>query len=210
MYPTKEKQVKYLLNKQNMWNRWIQLGGYANLQGANLRGANLRGAGLWGADLWSADLQGANLRGADLRDANLWGADLWDADLWGADLRGTDLRGADLSNTCLNPSNLRSGKETVITILNNLGIQVNPRGNFKAYRTKVSKYVGNTIYTPGTYIAPVFSTDEYTDCHPGLYFTSLNNALKMSNEVISIVTNIDQVVAGPTKLRCKRFRVVKE
>ena len=112
------------------------------------------------ADLRDANLCGANLRGADLRGANLRGAGL----------RGADLRGANLAGTCLDPAN------TLPTLTDEeiaaVGLIVD--GDLvRGWRTSVSRVCGNTSYEPGSHhVAPWFSTDSETPCHPGIYLAS--------------------------------------
>jgi len=144
--------------------------GCADLRDANLCGAYLRGANLCGADMSDANLCGADLRDADLRDADLRDADLSGANLRGADLRDADLRDADLAGTCLDPAN------TLPTLTDEeiaaVGLIVD--GDLvRGWRTSVSRVCGNTSYEPGSHhVAPWFSTDSETPCHPGIYLAS--------------------------------------
>ena len=142
----------------------------ADLIGANLSGANLSGADLSGANLSGAYLIGANLIGADLSGANLSGADLSGADLSGANLSGADLSGANLIGTCLDPTNtLPPLTDEDITAA---GLIVD--GDLvRGWRTSVSQVCGNISYERGSHhVAPWFSTDSETPCHPGIYLAS--------------------------------------
>jgi uncharacterized protein YjbI with pentapeptide repeats len=164
----------------------------ADLRRADLHGAKLTGAKLTGADLNWADLRYADLYGADLRRAKLSGADLrnadphWaelrraklrDADLRGADLRGADLRDADLSGTCLDPdAPLPAISDEEITAA---GLEI--RGVYVwGYRTTRSLHCGSQWYTPRPepYVAPWFSVDTTTECHPGIYLDSREGILR--------------------------------
>jgi uncharacterized protein YjbI with pentapeptide repeats len=127
----------------------------------DLRGADLRGANLYHANLYHADLSGANLCGTDLRYA----------DLRYADLRYADLRYADLRGTCLEPETpLRP-----ISGVDLLAAGLEPRGGYvHGWRTRVSQQAGVMAYERGRiYVAPWFSTDAATDCHPGIYLAGL-------------------------------------
>jgi hypothetical protein len=145
------------------------------LRGANLGDANLGGADLSRAYLRRANLGDANLSRANLGDANLGGANLRRAYLVGANLRRADLRGAYLSGaylsgTCLDPSNtLPTLTDEEITAA---GLIVD--GDLvRGWRTSVSQVCGNTSYEPGSHhVAPWFSSDSETPCHPGLYLAS--------------------------------------
>lgn len=141
----------------------------AHLAGADLSGADLWGAQLMGADLSRARLSGAHLVGADLTGADLSGADLSGADLSRAQLMGTDLSGANLSRTALDTSAPIPDATAALTVA---GIAVRG-GIVYAYRTARSTHAAEGDYeTPGEYVAPWFSVDPLTDCHPGLYLAS--------------------------------------
>jgi hypothetical protein len=143
------------------------------------------------AHLEYAHLEGANLRYANLEDAHL--------------------EGANLRGTCLDPMNKCSSPDAVVAALAVRGIAPNSHGNFVAYRTQRSRYVGNTIYQHGhTYVAPWFSTSKSTDCHPGLYFCERNGVNDADiYGMVAIVTNIRDVVVAGNKLRCRKFRVTQ-
>jgi hypothetical protein len=136
------------------------------------------------ANLVGADLSGANLSGAYLSGAYLVGANLSGADLRGAYLRGATLSGADLSGTCLDPINtLPPLTDEEITAA---GLIVD--GDLvRGWRTSVSQVCGNTSYEPGSHhVAPWFSTDSETPCHPGIYLAS-QEYLASNHEGVLIV-----------------------
>lgn len=166
----------------------------------DLRGANLREANLGGAKL-----SGANLRAADLREANLGGADLIGANLSGANLSEADLSGADLRGTCLDPlAPIPDATNRLVSV----GFVIDADGYFTARRTLLSQHVGVSIYGPGEHVAPVFSRCTATDCHPGLYFLEPGDTTYDGNEMVTVRVHVGDVVAGPTKFRCRRFTVV--
>jgi hypothetical protein len=105
----------------------------------------------------------------DLRDANMIGA---------------DLRGANLTGTCLDPANTPPTltDEEITTA----GLIVD--GDLvRGWRTNVSQVCGNTSYEPGSHhVAPWFSTDSETPCHPGIYLAS-KGWLASNHEGASIV-----------------------
>ena len=153
----------------------MKVNGYTIEPGADLRRADLRDADLQKAKLYSANLQSANLQGAklqvaDLRYADLQKACLRDAKLQGADLHGAYLHGAKLTGTCLDPDAVipeLTDEEIISAGLRIEGDRVYGR------RTRKSRWVGNTDYTPGLqYWCPVFSVCTETECHPGLYLAS--------------------------------------
>jgi hypothetical protein len=200
-----------------------------NLRGANLSRADLVGAYLVGADLSGATLSGANLRDANLSranlgDANLGGANLRRAYLVGANLRRADLRGAYLSGaylsdadligaylvgTCLDPSNtLPTLTDEEITAA---GLIVD--GDLvRGWRTSVSQVCGNTSYEPGSHhVAPWFSSDSETPCHPGLYLAS-QEYLASNHEGVSIVPCHclrSELVHAGDKFRTKQLWIEK-
>jgi hypothetical protein len=121
-----------------------------------------RGADLGDANLGGADLGGAYLRGADLGDADLRGAYLR-----GAYLRGANLGGANLGGTCLQvlPSPHGWAMEQGC-LLRAVGTRILCLGS----RTQNQPHMGGEDYELGRlYIAPYFSHDPTTACHPGLY-----------------------------------------
>ena len=206
----------------------------ADLRGANLRDANLSDANISSSDLRGANLSGANLIGSDLRGVNLIGSDLRDADLRGAnlsdaaDLRGSDLRGSDLRGANLRGANL-IGADIIGTCLDptapvpyptraeceEAGFEIKSHSDGDAawgWRTKQSLCVGNTTYTAGWHMAPVFSVDRGTKCHPGIY---LGPSLAWMEHYPGIplvrcwAWRHEMVHAGD-KFRAKRIYVVEE
>jgi len=229
MLETAVKSGAYL-SGANLWG--------ANLSGADLAGANLSGANLSGANLSEADLRGANLSEADLFQANLWGADLREANLReanlreanlreanlreanlreanlreanlsGAYLRGANLSGAYLSWTCLDPdAQLPAISDEEIT---QAGLEIDGDWVY-GWRTKRSQVVGNAIYEPGIYTAPVFSVDTETSCHPGIYIAGeawLRDNYPGTDIVRCRCRRIELLHAGD-KWRCKQLEVLE-
>ena len=205
-----------------------------NLRGANLYEVDLRGANLFDADLTGANLYAADLRKADLREADCAGANLYLADLCEADLRGADFTGANLSNACLRSANL-SGADLVWTNLNladfrdtcldperspkdatqalvDAGFRIE-HGLVYGFRTKHSLHADRITYLPGTYVAPVFSTDENSDCHPGIYFAPeqwLRKTYASEEKLVRIVSRISDVCAAGDKFRTKELMVLPD
>jgi len=168
-------EIFAVLDLHAAWLRGEAAGARAHLEGAYLEGAylggaNLVGANLGGANLVGANLVGANLVGADLRSADLRSANLRSANLRSADLRSANLRSADLGGTCLDPTATPptiSDAEIVAAGLELDGPWV------LGWRTARSMHVGSAEYAPGsTHVAPWFSVDASTSCHPGIYFAS--------------------------------------
>ena len=206
----------------------------ADLSGADLSGADLRGANLSGADLSASNLRGANMSRADMSRADMRGADMrraimCGADLSGADLCGADLRGADLWKTKFDGAGLRG------TCLLRVGEPAAARWEFQAdrwrlaggefdhstrvvygYRARHSLINGTFEYTDGgAYSAPLFSFDESTPHHPGLYICASPTAyqafaaLVVPDEVIRVVAAMDHtIVVDRAIARCRSFAVI--
>ena len=150
---------------------WANLG-WANLRGANLGGADLQGADLRGADLTGANLAGASLHGAYLTWANLTRADLTRANLARADLTEANLTEADLTGTCLDPAAPCPPLPDAATLAQGGLTLRRVRGRDRVYgsRTADSQHVGSHDYRPRRWhVAPWFSVDASTECHPGIY-----------------------------------------
>jgi uncharacterized protein YjbI with pentapeptide repeats len=141
--------ISKILKNHKKWVDDEEGGVRADLRGANLHGADLREADLRGADLSEANLSRTNLSEADLRWANLS-----EANLRGADLSKTNLRGADIKDTILDPRNMIPDATDKLI---DAGLTIKD-GIVYGYRTKRSMFCGNTVYNPGRYEAPVFST----------------------------------------------------
>jgi len=170
------KQIAEVLVKHSAWLRSEVGGQSADLQSADLQGANLQGANLQGANL-----QGAYLQGAYLQRAYLQGAYLQGAYLQGADLGGAYLQGADLGDTCL------AGIPGVTpAALSWHGWEVRD-GWVYGWRTARSIHVGSHEYVPGIHVAPLLSTDEHTDCHPGIYMLPTEMAARAVNPSMAVV-----------------------
>ena len=144
----------------------------------------------------------ADLSGADLSWANLLGANLS-----GANLRGADLSGADLFGTCL--ANMMSAYDWIIA--NNCPMRsIAFRTLVLGSRTKSCPFIGGPDYEVGkVYVAPYFSHDRPTDCHPGLYIAGGPDCeLGDGSEWILVVFWLDELLPTPTKARVPRFRTV--
>ena len=162
---------------------------------------------LYGADLSRADLYGANLSGANLSGANLSGANLS-----GADLSRADLSRANLSKTVLDPKN-KIKPSLARKWLKSRGIHVDIGGNFIAWRTKISQHMGVTVYVPGCYSAPVFSTDKKSSCHPGLYLASKNWLKDTYDEnirLVRVLANVRDAFPVDNKMRVRKFEVLSD
>ena len=108
---------------------------------------------------------------ANLSDADLGGAYLSDADLGGAYLGDADLSGAEIAGTCLDPAApVPALTDEEITAA---GLELDGPWVL-GWRTARSMHVGSTVYAPGSvHVAPWFSVDAATPCHPGIYLASL-------------------------------------
>ena len=175
------EELAAAVEQHGAWLRGEPAGVRANLNSADLRGADLRGADLGDADLSGADLGDADLSGADLRGAYLSDAYLSDANLSGANLRGANLRGAylvsadlsgaDLRGTALDPAAAPPPLPDAALVA--AGLEIDGPWVL-GWRTARSVHVGSTVYAPGSaHVAPRFSVDAGTPCHPGIYLASL-------------------------------------
>jgi hypothetical protein len=162
----------------------------ANLAARDLKGADLRGAHLYGSSLAGADLVGANLakvalqhvdlRNADLTDANLSQVNLRYAYLRGTKFHNANLKEANLDKTCLIGASFDGANLSGTCLDPNSPVpecdlsEFERQGEFViGYRTQRSQHVGAIEYEPGEeFRAPWFSTSS-RDCHPGLYFATL-------------------------------------
>jgi Pentapeptide repeats (8 copies) len=163
-----------------------------------------------GADLSHTDLRSADLRSADLSRADLVGADLSRANLRSANLSRANLGGANLGKTCLDPNT--TVPDTRQTLFAAFELQEDSR-YLIGYRTDKSVYTSDNTYEPGkTYTAPFFSVDPNTSCHPGLYFSTLDEALRLAEEknmrVIRVRVELAGALAVGNKFRCKSFTVL--
>ena len=119
-----------------------------------------------------ADLRKADLSGTDLRGAILTGADLDGANLTRTNLSDANLRGADLRGTCLDPAAPVPAPTAEECVAAGLEVEsVEGRDRVWGWRTARSHHCA-TKYTPGEHVAPWFSVDMATECHPGIYFAS--------------------------------------
>ena len=147
------------------------------------------------------------LSGNDGSKANLSGADLSEANLSGADLRWANLSGANLNNTHLDP-NLQKLQRAFVRVC-----PPTKHGGRIVYRTEQSQHIGNQIYEPGTYIAPILSADITTACHPGIYAASLEwcqNKYPNTPLVRCYVRDGDWFITAKGAIRCKRLRVLSK
>lgn len=179
----------------------------ADLTGAYLVDASLRGASLSGAKLNHAELSVADLTGANLSSAYLRGANLSGASLGRSNLANADLTGADLTGTALSPLLHELQREFV-----KLCPVVNRHGGRLLWRTYTSPHMGTgKLYHRGTYVAPWFSMDADTNCHPGIYASPLEWMTTMYNGstriVLVYVRDGDWVITHKA-IRCKRLRVI--
>jgi len=209
-----ESAGKYLnLSFANL--RYVSLS-FANLRGADLRRANLGYVDLRGANLGYADLRYVSLSGADLRGANLRRADLSGADLRGANLSGADLSGADLSGANLSGANLGTADPSFppvpVTDLSAFETYADDPDFIVGYRTRKSRYFGNTVYEVGNeYVAPIFSTLEYVACHFGIYLapTREHSSLDGNADLVKVVALRAETLKAGDKYRTKRVLVIE-
>ena len=152
------------------------------------------------ADLSRADLTGANLSGAYLTGATLTGAYLTRAYLTRANLTG-----ANLTNTVLDP--LAILPLPTADQWRSWGFEVEG-DKIWCWRTATSQHCGSTDYTPaGEYVAPVFSIDQFTACHPGIYFGT-KEWCETNYPRVPIVRGyvlITEAIKAQDKFRAKRF-----
>ena len=194
---------------------------YTDLRGASLSWADLSGANLHYANLSGADLSGANLCRADLSAADLRGANLWGADLRNAHLYGADLSAADLLCTTLDPA--ASMPKLTDSDIRSMGLEIH--GNrVCGWRTAMSLHCANAEhYTPHhhPYVAPWFSVDTSSPCHPGIYLSGLarlrefldENSIRDRRIVRVWCYRSELVIAGSyswRKCRCRRLWVTNE
>jgi len=181
----------------------------ANLTEANLFEAHLVRADLTGAYLVRANLTGADLTRADLTEVTLTGANLTGANLTGTHLAGAVFTGADLTGTCLDPT----APVPVVDAWDGLDL-VTVAGEQRVYgwRTREGQHVGNTVYTPGLHVAPVFSVCASTSCHPGIYFgaRAQMEASFPSATLVRCYALVGEVVHAGGKYRAKRIWVVED
>ena len=180
-----------MLVKHRLWLDGKEGGNKANLSGGNLHGADLSGANLCGANLRLADLSGANLSGANLRLANLHGADLSGADLSGANLCGANLCGANLHGAklphfqiCPEEGDFIGWKKLRRGVVVKLLIPAGAKRTSSLVGRKcraefvvvlegdgVSRYDGETKYTPNCYVYPdKYDDDVRIECTNGIHF----------------------------------------
>jgi hypothetical protein len=132
---------------------------------------------------------------------------------------GADLMGADLTGTCLDPA----APVPALTDeeIKEGGLAV--RGEYVwGWRTKNSPYVGKCVYMPRPepYVAPWFSVDRGSTCHPGIYLSGRAwlEGVHPEAEVVRVYCRRDELLhtGGPcgdtflTKWRAKRLWVVPE
>ncbi len=192
----------------------------ANLQDANLQRANLQRANLQDANLQDANLQDANLQRAYLRRANLQRANLQDANLQDAYLQDAYLQDAYLQRANLQRANLQDAylQGTCLTaVLSAYAWAVSTRCEFRtlefrtlvlASRTAGQIHMGGERYQPGhLYVAPWFSRDVATDCHPGLYLAGGPDC-PLDGDRLLVACWLDEILVTATKARVPKFRTV--
>lgn len=156
------------------------------------------------------NLRRASFYQADLGYAEFVNCDLSDADLTATVLKYTRFDNCILTGTCLDPDSPISdeGRAGIYSYF-----PVEDDGTFVAYRTSVSQHVGRTVYTPGeTHIAPIFSTDMGTGCHPGLFFNTLDGMERNypASDWVKVRVNIkDAMRTNSGKFRCRQFEVLE-
>lgn len=164
-------------------------------------------------------LIGADLRGCDLYSADLRGADLRDADLSGTDLNGTDLRGADLRGTVLDPCAPIPALTDEELVSAGFELQTIDGVEYVVgWRTARSQHIGLTEYFDqySPYVAPWFSVDDSTPCHPGIYLAGLDWLDKYYPGAPRVrVRCLRSEICGAgrgedRKYRCRRLWVIEE
>ena len=133
------------------------------------------------------------------------------ANLRDANLTGANLTGANLFGTCLSTDN--SVPYLSDTEITEAGLEI-VGDRVYGYRTALSLRCGDTCYVirDAPYVAPWFSTDSDTSCHPGIYLAS-KKWLAMSYSDRSLVRCYcmrSELVHAGDKWRCKRLWVVTE
>jgi uncharacterized protein YjbI with pentapeptide repeats len=169
-----------------------------------------------------ADLSRTNLREIDFTLANLSKVDFSKADLSGvsfilANLNKSNFSGTYLGNTNFDKADLSS------TILDpNAKIpsqdlsdwEIWEDGLLRGWRSENSPYYPASSgfkYIPGrTYVAPVFSLDISTVCHPGLHVcTSIKDAFVWGYKIIEVAICPEDIIQSMGKWRCRKFKVIK-
>ncbi len=132
--------------------------------------------------------------------------------LSGANLSGADLSRANLSKTVLAPKN-KINSRIARKWLKAREIHVDIAGNFIAWRTQQSIHIGSIFYMPGVYIAPVFSTDKNSTCHPGLYLADkkwLQNEYGSDIALVRVLANVRDAFPVADKMRVRKFEVLSD
>ncbi len=181
---------------------------YANLKSANLEDADLEYANFKGTNLEGANLKNAYFKDANLQNADLKGANLEDVYLEYSNLKGANLEGANLKGTCLDPNNFPNMRADGFKMFKSRSDMTWCVG----YRTINSMYINsNSYYEVGKlYEAPWFSTDEGTECHPGLYVEPYNESNIFGLTKIKVIFPDYVLHRAGNKHRVKWFIVVEE
>ena len=118
-----------------------------------------------------------------------------------------DLSGADLAGACLDPA--APIPEVTNAELDAAGLEIDGPWVL-GWRTARSMHVGSTVYAPGSsHVAPWFSVDAGTPCHPGIYLASeawLEREYQSAPRVRCRALRAELVHAGD-KWRAKRLWV---
>ena len=139
--------------------------------------------------------------------AHLTGANLAGAHLTRANLAGANLTGANLTGSCIGPLPSPWTWQQTNGITTRV---VDGRVLALGKRSRTSQHCGSTTYKPGKlYVAPVFSRDSTTECHPGLYVAGTD--YNTGPEVILVAYWLDELLIAGTmdshKARVPRFYV---
>jgi hypothetical protein len=195
---------------------------YVNFVGAYLPNTNFTSANLSNADFTGARLTGARLSGTNFTDAvlihtafknaNLVGANFTGATLTNTSLIGVDFKDTVLTGTCLDPAAIVPPltDEEILAA----GLEID--GEWVCgWRTERSRIAGGTKYVPRTepYVAPIFSVDQYTSCHPGIYLADrkwLADHYGKHEPVVRCRCRRDELLHSGYKWRAKRLWIEAE
>ncbi len=185
----------------------------ADLTSARFHDSDLRGVDFRDSKLGGAIFRNTKLNGADFEYANLGFTDFERADLSDVNLEHTNLKNAyfgdaNLTNTCLDPDNLPNMKATGFERFSSRSGMIWCIG----YRTLNSHYMNHSYrYEVGKlYEAPLFSTAEDTECHPGLYVQPELGCFHCNAILIKVIFPDYVLHRARTKYRVKWFIVVEE
>jgi hypothetical protein len=176
----------------------------AVLTKTNSKSANFNSANLENSTINEAKFRHSELVGTDLENANLEGTDFTGADLTWANLIKANFTGAILDGTCIDPA----APLPPLTDEEILVAGLYPEGEWVyGWRTEMSamkceKYVPREE----PYVAPVFSVDQRTPCHPGIYLASRKWLIEARWDlVVRCRCRRDELVHAGDKWRAKRL-----